>query len=207
MIAIEICGGIAYGETTLAHILRRLSIKPVLEDFQANPFYSAFYEDPAAYAFETEVTFSLQHYHGMKQARRSGEGFGTDFSPYLDLAYSTVTLQGEQLATYSRIYGLIRDEVEHPTLLIHLECEPQVALERVRRRGRSAELGIQLSYLQELDSALREVVTSARKSTHVLSIDSRQLDFANNDEDRNTAVEMVRSTIQIATQTSTKRGS
>ena len=33
-----------------------------------NPFWEAFYTDPSAYTFETEITFLLQHYHFAKVA-------------------------------------------------------------------------------------------------------------------------------------------
>ncbi|HRP37690.1 MAG TPA: deoxynucleoside kinase, partial [Candidatus Dojkabacteria bacterium] len=47
---IEICGGIASGKTTLANLLARLDIEPILENFQTNPFWQAFYNDPAGTA-------------------------------------------------------------------------------------------------------------------------------------------------------------
>ena len=68
---IEICGGIASGKTTLANLLARSNIDPILEDFQTNLFWRAFYADPAGTAFETEITFLLQHYHQIKTARKS----------------------------------------------------------------------------------------------------------------------------------------
>jgi deoxyadenosine/deoxycytidine kinase len=188
---VEVCGGIAYGKTTLAHLVKQLGLRPILEDFQANPFYSAFYQDPAQFAFETELTFSLQHYHQIKQARNADTGFCTDFSPYLDLAYSNVTLKGKQLETFRRVYEQIRHEAPPPTLLIHLECDPEIALSRIKRRGRSAELGIQLSYLQDLENALKDIVKVAEAETAVLRVNSHHLDFANKETDRKKVMEMI----------------
>jgi deoxyadenosine/deoxycytidine kinase len=191
MIAVEVCGGIAYGKTTLAHLTKELGLKPILEDFQANPFYSAFYQDPSQFAFETELTFSLQHYHQIKQAQSAAIAFCTDFSPYLDLAYSNVTLAGKQLETFRNVYNLIRDEAPPPTFLIHLECEAEVALSRIKRRGRSAELGIELSYLQDLENALKDIVKVAEAETAVLRVNSNQLDFANKEADRKKVMEII----------------
>jgi deoxyadenosine/deoxycytidine kinase len=196
-VAVEICGGIAYGKTTLAHLFQRLAIKPTLEDFQANPFYSAFYEDPASFAFEAEITFTLQHYHQIKRSKSLGRAFCTDFSLYLDLAYSKVTLEGNQLAAYKKVYEAARDEIEAPSLLVHLECDPEVALARIRRRGRSAELGLELPYLKTLDLAVRDIADAAQASTHVLRIDSQALDFANDEEDGARVLELIRSTIAV----------
>lgn len=196
MTSIEICGGIAYGKTTLAHLLRDTSLTTVLENFEENPFYSAFYQDPNAVAFETEVTFSLQHYHQIKRALISGDSFCTDFSPYLDLAYSRVNLRGEQLGAYLRVYDVIRKEVGHPSVLIHLHCDPEIALSRIRRRGRSAELGITLEYLVALDDAIEAIMNASTDVTCILTLDSQLLDFVSNDHDRERALAIVRAGIQ-----------
>ena len=55
---IEICGGIASGKTTLGGALDGKETLCCFEKFEANPFWSAFYNDPAENAFEAEITFS-----------------------------------------------------------------------------------------------------------------------------------------------------
>ena len=65
---IEICGGIASGKTSLAKLLEEHTIGTVIyEDFKVNPFWEAFYNNPGEYIFETELTFTLQHYHEIKK--------------------------------------------------------------------------------------------------------------------------------------------
>jgi deoxyadenosine/deoxycytidine kinase len=86
---IEVCGGIASGKTTFAGLMTRIGLKPVFEEFRTNPFWQAFYFDPAKYAFETEITFMLQHYHQIKKDQLiMGKSICCDFSFFLD-AYST----------------------------------------------------------------------------------------------------------------------
>lgn len=97
---IEICGGIAAGKTTLAQLLSQLGIVGVLEDFQSNPFWKPFYADPAGTAFETEISFLLQHYHEIKAAAKRGATFVCDFSLLLDLAYAHVTLSGGKQSAF-----------------------------------------------------------------------------------------------------------
>jgi deoxyadenosine/deoxycytidine kinase len=190
--SIEICGGIAYGKTTFAHALRALEYKPVLENFQANPFFDAFYQDPQSYAFETEITFTLQHYHQIKLAKAAGIQFASDFSPYLDLAYSLVTLQKTKRATYRRVYDELRRDIGTPDYLVRLECDPGVALERIRRRGRSAELGIELEYLVRLDQSINEVLEMETKSAKVIRIRSDELDFSSSPHDREKVLHLMR---------------
>jgi deoxyadenosine/deoxycytidine kinase len=61
LIAIEGCVGA--GKTTIARGLADLrETRPLLEDFSAVPFLTAFYADPVGCALETEFSFLLQHY-------------------------------------------------------------------------------------------------------------------------------------------------
>lgn len=193
---IEICGGIAYGKTTLAHLIGELGFQVMLEDFQSNPFYLAFYENPSAFAFEAELTFSLQHYHVIKRLKKTNLPFCVDFSPYLDLAYSMVTLEGTQRRTYTTVYDHIRSELGDPYVLLRVHCPPHVAHERILRRGRSAELGIEVSYLEKLDAALSDVVSSVPANTRVVHIDSYLLDFANDAAHRRQVLETVRLSVE-----------
>lgn len=191
MTAVEICGGIAYGKTTLATLLVRLGFAVLLEDFQKNPFFESFYKNPKEYAFETEVTFTLQHYHQIKIHNGRVLKFACDFSPYLDMAYSLVTLSGSKLHAYKQIYREIRGEIGAPDLLIRLDCAPDIALDRIRRRGRSAEAGIKESYLVDLDSAIDEVISSAELGTRVIRIRSDVLHFESSAADTRQVLETI----------------
>ena len=179
---IEICGGIASGKTTLAQLLARLEYVPTLEDFQGNPFWKAFYADPAANAFETEISFLLQHYHEIKAAVKTGHSFACDFSPYLDLAYAQVTLPESSRNAFLAVYQEVKRELPPPNLLIHLQCGPETELERIRRRGRKIESSITIEYLQQINSQLDEVLAHDTYANQKLVLDSSLLDFANNEE-------------------------
>ena len=117
---IEICGGIASGKTTLANLLAGPDTKLVLENFQTNPFWQAFYADPVGTAFETEVSFLLQHYHEVKTSKNPNHKLVCDFSMYLDLAYAHVTLDQDKLEAFLASYREVEKELTAPSLLIHL---------------------------------------------------------------------------------------
>src|SRR6185295_2384914 len=136
---IEICGGIASGKTTLAKLLQVENLTSVFEDFRKNPFYRAFYHDPVGTAFETELTFLLQHYHQEKTAARHMKSFCADFSLVLDDAYGSVTLTPDKLKLFRLVHKKIESELPPRTLLVHLKCSPETELQRIRRRRRRAE--------------------------------------------------------------------
>jgi deoxyadenosine/deoxycytidine kinase len=189
----EICGGIASGKTTLAILLGQTRISSCLENFQSNPFWKAFYADPIGTAFETEISFLLQHYHEIKTASKQESAFACDFSLLLDRAYAQVTLNEEKRAAFLAVYQVIRRELPPPNLVIHLVCAPEVELERIRRRGRDVEQSITVDYLSAINKALAKVIKTETGGWNVLSIDSVKLDFANDEHDKQHVLELVKS--------------
>lgn len=179
---IEICGGIASGKTTLAQLVGQTSMVTVFEDFRSNPFWKSFYADPAGTAFETEISFLLQHYHEIKMGTAKGGSLVCDFSPLLDLAYAHVTLSGSKQAAFIAVHNEVRKELAPPQLLIHLICDPVIELDRIRRRGRDVEKSITIEYLQAINQAIDELVKKARDSWRVLIIDSGAVNFADDEQ-------------------------
>lgn len=175
---IEICGGIASGKTTLANLLGRSNINPILESFQTNPFWRAFYADPVGTAFETEITFLLQHYHQIKSAQNSKNLIASDFSLYLDLAYAYVTLPQDKREIFLSVYREVEKELSAPLLLIHLKCDPEIELQRIRERGREVENSITIEYLQQINSQLEKILVEKAHPDKLLIINSGLLDFA-----------------------------
>jgi deoxyguanosine kinase len=183
-ILVEICGGVASGKTTLSTVLADAGFVPNLEDFRSNPFWEAFYQDPRANAFETEITFLLQHYHGEKKARLGTRSISCDYSLLLDLAYSRVTLKGKRLAIFEEVFREAWGEVGPPNLLVYLRCDPETELKRIRRRGRKVEKSIDTGYLSALHASVDSVVSQFRSTLNILEIDSAATNFAELNEVR-----------------------
>lgn len=175
---VEICGGVASGKTTLALLLARGGLSPVFEAFRRNPFWRGFYADPVGAAFETEVTFLLQHYHQIHRAVTSKDGLACDFSLVLDEAYAYTTLDRRSRRVFDVVLQECRWRVGRPDLLIHLSCDPQIELARIGKRGRAVEQSVQISFLRKLNRALERVVGDLPRTQRVLKIDSAVQDFA-----------------------------
>jgi deoxyguanosine kinase len=173
---LEICGGIASGKTTLARLLRRASFKPVLEEFQRNPFLGAFYEDPDRYAIETELGFLLQHLHSIKKSAVGHRVSACDFSFILDHAYAKVTLPKKHQRQFEALLNWLIGQIGEAPLVVYLKCPPTVELERIRRRGRAWERGISKAYLASIDNQLLKLLRTTKSK--VLLLDSHKNDFA-----------------------------
>jgi deoxyadenosine/deoxycytidine kinase len=178
---IEICGGIASGKTTFAALLPKLNISLIFENFHANPFFHAFYADPVNTAFETEVTFLLQHYHEIKVASKLGKLFVCDFSLFLDRAYAKVTLSEDKREAFLAVYREVVRDVLAPSLIVYLKCDPVIELDRIRHRGREAERGITLSYLEQINIQLEQVLAEPLINDEIITIDSGLVDFAHDE--------------------------
>jgi deoxyadenosine/deoxycytidine kinase len=176
---IEICGGIAAGKTTLANLLGQSGFDPILENFQANPFLRTFYSDPRTYAFETEITFLLQHYNQIKASRNKFKKAICDFSSYLDFAYSSVTLPSDKFYAFQCVYGEVRRDISTPSFLVYLQCSATTQLQRIRYRNRSFEQSIDLEFLENINESLIRRIEEAYSETKLIEIDSERLDFAN----------------------------
>jgi deoxyadenosine/deoxycytidine kinase len=176
---VEICGGIASGKTTLASVLSSEGFTSNFEDFRSNPFWKAFYDDPVGTAFETELTFFLQHYHGIKVPHSQSELMACDHSLLLDLAYARVTLQGRRLEIFESIFQEAWRELGPPDVLVYLRCDAETELARIKKRARDVEKSIDLGYLSALNTSQECVISQFRLKLLVHEIDSTKIDFAN----------------------------
>jgi deoxyadenosine/deoxycytidine kinase len=68
--------------------------------------------------------------------------------------------------TYQKAYEVMACSLIPPSLLLFLDVEPEVALERVQKRGRSAEAGISLEYLDKLRKGYLDLLAEIESGAH-----------------------------------------
>ena len=193
---LETCGGIASGKTTLAAAVASVGLTPCHERFQENPFHAKFYADVSAYAFETEITYLLLHYSQIREALPT-PGLATDFSLALDLAYAYVTLQPADQQTFAAVLDRVVEKIGTPSLIVRLECESRVELERIQTRNRQPEQSISLEYLDALDLAIDRALESRWfRSVPVVRIDSHRTDFREASDGREPVLQQIAASIR-----------
>ncbi len=188
---IELCGGIASGKTTFASILSKIGIDPIYESFHSNPFWEAFYSDPQKYAFETEISFMLQHYHQIKRQCTDNKIMVCDYSFLLDMAYAEMGLQDSRLAAFKVVYEEIKKELPPPALIIHLQCDPDMELTRISNRGRAVEKSITTDFLWSLNAAIESQIDKARPCSKIITIDSARINFVDDEAAKAELVQLV----------------
>jgi deoxyadenosine/deoxycytidine kinase len=188
-------GPIGAGKTSLAkRLAARLSADLVLEQPAENPFIARFYQDMARYALPAQLFFLFQRAR-MIEPLRQRDMFArpavADFLLDKDLLFARVTLSGDEFALYQKIYDALRPQAPAPDLVIYLQAQPAVLIERVRRRAAGFERGISEEYLALLaDSYARFFYHYA--AAPLLIVNSENLNFVERDADFELLVSRVR---------------
>jgi deoxyadenosine/deoxycytidine kinase len=177
-------GPIGVGKTTLVRRLaERARARLVLEVFEENPFLASFYQDRARFAFQTELFFLLSRFHqqqGLQQQDLFSEVTLSDYIFTKNLIFSGLTLEDAEWGLYLDVYQALAPQILKPDLLVLLDAPQEILLERIARRGRSFEKGMDEAYLAELAARYRREFTGPQPFP-VLYVDTTHLDIPSDD--------------------------
>jgi deoxyguanosine kinase len=182
-IAVE--GVIGVGKTTLARMLQpRFDAELQLEVFEENPFLADFYGDRERYAFQTQIFFLLSRYHQQRRSVRevldSGSNLLTDYTFAKDALFASINLQGDELDMYYKVHEALGEKVRLPDLIVYLQAETNVLMQRIAMRDRSYERNMEVGYIDALNQAYNDHFVHHYQGPPVLRIETDHLDFVKN---------------------------
>ncbi len=178
-IAVE--GAIGVGKTTLAtRLADRLGAQLLLERPEDNPFLEKFYADRARYALPTQLSFLFQRIEQARELSQAGifqPRVVSDFMFAKDDLFARLLLSDDEYRLYRRVGDELSALAPVPDLVLWLRAPTSVLLERIERRGRTMEEGVQAPDLDQLD-ALYAAYFARQPTLPVLEVDAAVLDFA-----------------------------
>ncbi len=196
-VAIE--GPIGVGKTTLARLLaERLGAEPLLEVVEENPFLPLFYQDRRRYAFKTQVFFLLSRYRQLAPLRERPL-FGGVVADYLfdkDAIFASLNLEGPEWDLYLDLYRELSLKLPPPDLTVYLKAPIPVLLERIRKRGRPFEEGMDPGYLETLSQAYERHF--ARYPHPLLVLEADRLDYSQPGPDQEEVVAQVKRHLSLS---------
>jgi len=180
-IAVE--GNIGAGKTTVSRLLAgETGARLFLEEVDDNPFIEKFYGDMEGYAFQAQIFFLLNRYR--QQTEIAQQDLFTDLmiADYLfakDRIYAHAVLGDDELVLYNRMHSLLEGRIIKPDLVIYLQADPEVLLQRIWKRGRSFEKNISDEYISGLNEAFNHFFFHYDESP-LLIVNTDRLDFKAN---------------------------
>jgi deoxyadenosine/deoxycytidine kinase len=183
---ISIEGVIGAGKTSLAQKLaKKLDANLVLEEFEANPFLEAFYDDRNRFAFQTQMFFLINRYK--QQQKLNQEELFSNFivSDYIfekDQIFAYLNLSTEELKLYENIFPLLQRDLRKPDLIIFLQSSVDRLISNIRKRSRRIEKNMSRSYIRELSEAYNNFFFKYNESP-LLIVNTTEIDFVNRQED------------------------
>jgi deoxyguanosine kinase len=188
-------GPIGAGKTSLARRLAaRLAADLVLEQPEENPFLAKFYDDMPRYALPTQLFFLFQRVRLLEplvQPDMFRRAVVADFLLDKDPLFARITLSADELALYEKIYEALRLRAPAPDLVIYLQAQPAVLVERVRRRAVRYEREISQEYLARLADGYSRFFYHY-DAAPLLIVNSENLNFVEREPDFELLVSRVR---------------
>lgn len=178
-------GPIGVGKTTLARLLAdAFNARSILEQAEDNPFLKKFYEEPGKYAFQTQLFFLLSRYRQQRELMQQDLFNQSTVADYLfakDQIFAGTNLDGDELALYRQLFGLLDARLPKPDLVVYLQAHADVLMERLRKRDREYERRISPEYVQRIAEAYRDFFFYYDE-TPLLVVNVSALDFVASSE-------------------------
>lgn len=153
---VVLCGNIAVGKTTVAHLLERIVPGSIAYVEVRDEYLGRYYSDPAGFAFMNQLAYTLQFVEKAAEIATTVSSLVIQDRSIYDThqVFSLARLEeslisGEEFRLLERAYRAA-DLMSRPSLMVLLDASPAESFARMARRGEEAEESVSLDYLADL---------------------------------------------------------
>jgi deoxyadenosine/deoxycytidine kinase len=193
-IAIE--GPIGVGKTSLAvKLVKHFNARSINENVEGNPFLSDFYDSRKNYAFQTQMFFLLSRYKQQMSIQQPNLFNQVTISDYIfdrDRIFAYINLDEDEIRLYEEVYSILKPKIPRPDMVIYLQANLDIILERIQHRGRKFEIKIDPSYLEEVNKAFNNYFFHY-KDAPLLIINTNKINFVEKEEDFDQLIKKIKS--------------
>ena len=189
-------GPIGVGKTSLAKKLSEsLSGTLILEDIDNNPFLDRFYKGGRG-ALPAQLHCLFQRAKQLEILRQSdlfSSIYVADFHLEKDKLFASVNLDSSEMELYEKVYENMDIENVVPDLVIYLQANPSVLLERIARRNVPSEKFIDRNYLENITESFARHYHSYDDGP-LLIVNTASIDPLNNEIEYKQLLEQIKIT-------------
>lgn len=167
-------GGIGVGKSTYCkEIAKRLNYRVIEEPVRSNPYLELFYQDPKKYAYEMQI-YLLHRRIGLQQLAAAEALYSPNYAGAMldrslfgdrvfeELHHEDGNISDLQHHAYLTSIRNMQLMIYPPTILVFLDAEPSICLNRIKARSRGCEVGISLDYLERLTQRYHRLIQDAK---------------------------------------------
>lgn len=189
-------GPIGVGKTSLAKKLSEsLSGTLILEDIDNNPFLDRFYKGGRG-ALPAQLHCLFQRAKQLEILRQSdlfSSIYVADFHLEKDKLFASVNLDSSEMELYEKVYDNMDIENVVPDLVIYLQANPSILLERIARRNVPSEKFIDRNYLENITESFARHYHSYDDGP-LLIVNTASIDPLNNEIEYKQLLEQIKTT-------------
>ncbi|MBI3620241.1 deoxynucleoside kinase [Candidatus Roizmanbacteria bacterium] len=180
---ISITGTMGVGKSTLTERLsKELGYAAFFEEFAENIFLPRFYKNKKRWAFHSQTYFLINKMEQLVEIKKLKKNIvqdsflAADIASYVQAQYELGYMEKAEWALYRRLYGLKKDDLPEPNLIVFLTASTPAIFDRIKKRKRTYETnhGKQslLRYLEVLQRLNRGWIDKMKNRCRVVEVDT-----------------------------------
>lgn len=171
-----------FWQNNLGKFTCKNQLHTIFEDYSKISMLDDFYSNPSAFSFETEISFTLQHYYQIKKFLGINGRLVCDFSLVDDYAFALVTLDDKEMHIYNQVFSYVHEHLGKPQKLIRLSAPTSELLCRIHNRGRKNESRIDSDYLIKFECSLETAINQFYSDVPIITVGTENIMLSDYDD-------------------------